>query len=566
MQEKKLGTETLTGMISIIFSAIGLFMFMLGFSTGYYTFGQNSSWLVFLFIIVAILLEVIAVGVGRKFDNKIWANIITYGVTACLAAAALLIVADRVEGIGNCIVTDYDSGHGGEQAIYASIGGVLMLLAAMVFNIIGSFAGNKDAEDPRKIKTRVLASGIAAVVVFVAVFVPSMSLAGYFGGGSASGSGSNSASVYTVSYSQESGNVEEGVMPDYQFLCSDFSGFVRADARFYVEVELDLDGDTYTIKTDAYVMESGKRAEIGDDTGLGLILTMEATGTYTDNGDGTVTTAAPDHAVFEMETDTYSAQMKEAAGMNVNGATDDGVYDSNDEPAVLDMVPATIWTLGDGTIETYCKADGSDEAEAPEEETEETDSEGSADGLLVKSDDGSTQITFRADGTYAFEFPEYSVVDEGTYTYDGSTLTVTNANGDEMTADGDPLTLHYVSSLSDALTGDFTIDAADLASVGAEADTTGEESTSESSAGGTIKSDDGSTQITFNSDGTYVFEFPDYNVEDAGTYTYDGSTLTVTNANGDEMTADSDPLTLHYVSSLSDALTGDFTIDAAALQ
>jgi hypothetical protein len=32
------------------------------------------------------------------------------------------------------------------------------------------------------------------------------------------------------------------------------------------------------------------------------------------------------------------------------------------------------------------------------------------------------------------------------------------------------------------------------------------------------------------------------------------------------MTADSDPLTLHYVSSLSDALTGDFTIDAAALQ
>ena len=41
-------------------------------------------------------------------------------------------------------------------------------------------------------------------------------------------------------------------------------------------------------------------------------------------------------------------------------------------------------------------------------------------------------------------------------------LTVTNANGDAVTAQGDPLKLHYVTAVSDQLTGDFTIPAADL--------------------------------------------------------------------------------------------------------
>ena len=50
----------------------------------------------------------------------------------------------------------------------------------------------------------------------------------------------------------------------------------------------------------------------------------------------------------------------------------------------------------------------------------------------------------------------------GTYTYEGGVLTVTNANGLEMTDDGDPMALHYVTSVSDQLTGDFTISAADL--------------------------------------------------------------------------------------------------------
>ncbi len=61
-------------------------------------------------------------------------------------------------------------------------------------------------------------------------------------------------------------------------------------------------------------------------------------------------------------------------------------------------------------------------------------------------------------------------------------------------------------------------------------------------------------------DGSYVFEFPDYHVEDKGTYTFDGGTLTLVNANGAETTATGNPLSFTYVSYMSEQLKGDFTI------
>ena len=79
----------------------------------------------------------------------------------------------------------------------------------------------------------------------------------------------------------------------------------------------------------------------------------------------------------------------------------------------------------------------------------------------------------------------------------------------------------------------------------------------------TFTSDDGGTTITFNPDGTYVFALPSMNVEDVGTYTYEGGVLTVTNSAGTEVTAEGDTLVFHYVSAMSDQLVGDFTIAAA---
>ena len=62
-------------------------------------------------------------------------------------------------------------------------------------------------------------------------------------------------------------------------------------------------------------------------------------------------------------------------------------------------------------------------------------------------------------------YNKYSIMfhETGTYTYEDDVLTVKNANGVEVTAEGDPLKLHYVSGVSDQLTADFTIPADALA-------------------------------------------------------------------------------------------------------
>ena len=92
------------------------------------------------------------------------------------------------------------------------------------------------------------------------------------------------------------------------------------------------------------------------------------------------------------------------------------------------------------------------------------------------------------------------------------------------------------------------------------------EATQEPVVCATVASDDGSTEMTFYSDGTYTFRFESYGIEDAGSYTYNDGTLTLINANGTEASAEGDPLKLHYVASQSDMLTGDFTILASVFE
>lgn len=180
-------------------------------------------------------------------------------------------------------------------------------------------------------------------------------------------------------------------------------------------------------------------------------------------------------------------------------------------------------------------------------------------GVTVTSDDGGTTMTFNADGTYRFFFEQHGIEDKGTYTYEGGKLTLVNANGAEAVAEGDPLKLHYVTAINEQLTGDFTINAADLPSgAGGTAEPAGEIVT--------VSSDDGATTMTFNIDGTYRFFFEQHGIEDKGTYTYEGGKLTLVNDKGAEAVAEGDPLKLHYVTAVSDQLTGDFTIDAAVLE
>ena len=752
------GFERACGISVLVLSAAAAVLFGMSYTTGYYVFGQMQSVTITALLAAGIVVEVLAIAIRSKKPAAFWPKLLTFAVTALLAGASMLILGDRVEGIGNCIVTDYDSGHGGEEAIYMSIAATVLLLLAVIFNIIGSFSKDpQEAPSKGKAAGRNVTIGIITLALLAGVIYPTQNLvrtgsvigstaAGKTGSGESAqmaaggsytityngnlgnaedcpgyqflcsdlggflrydtrmfidvkldldgnggysllsdayvieagkraeigddtglgqvinttaegtytdnGDGSvvisrpehavftmqtdtysaqmkeaasmevdghtedgvydsaeypvvldfvpetlfvlegdkiisyrdaNAGGTYTVSYNVNSGNAEN--MPDYQFLCSNFKGMVNADSRFFVDITLDLDGnDAYTLFADAYVVESGNRAVVGDDTGLGLVLTMNAEGSYTDNGDGTYTTQTPDHAVFEMQTDTYSAQMKEAASMQVDGNSEDGVYDSADVPAVLDFVPETIWTLEDGAIVEYYDPAAEEEAaegenaegEAAEDEAAE-DAEGSNGAaewsVTIPSEDEATKLTFNGDGSYVFAFDAYGIEDAGTYTYEDGVLTLTDANGKETKAEGDPLEFVYTYSQSDQLTGSFKVAAAELeqpeveeAAEGENAEGTEEAAEDAAAWSVTVPSEDEATKLTFNGDGSYVFAFDAYGIEDAGTYTYEDGVLTLTDANGKETKAEGDPLEFVYTYSQSDQLTGSFKVAAADLQ
>ena len=55
-QQKKPGLETLCGLIAAILAVLGLGLYILGFSTGYYIFGQMQSTLTVILICSAIVL------------------------------------------------------------------------------------------------------------------------------------------------------------------------------------------------------------------------------------------------------------------------------------------------------------------------------------------------------------------------------------------------------------------------------------------------------------------------------------------------------------------------------
>lgn len=288
---RKNSFEVFACAVALILTVIGIGAFLMSYTTNYYTFGQMNSTLITICLAGAVALEIVNIILRKKYPDKLWTKYLTYGVTALLAYCAIAIVGDRVEAIGTTIMTDYDSGHGGEEAIYYSLGGVALLLIAMVYNIRGSFESSE-----KKYGTgRRAAAAVIAAVLCVGVAVPVLNLTHVisFGGkNAADGSAVASAASYQVSYNQANNNTDTDVMPSYQFLCADLSGMVRADSRLYVDVKLDLATDgTYKLLSDCYVIESGKRTVVGDDTGLGLVLKTNAEGTYVTNDDGTVTTS-----------------------------------------------------------------------------------------------------------------------------------------------------------------------------------------------------------------------------------------------------------------------------------
>ncbi|MCR5826363.1 MAG: YdgA family protein [Oscillospiraceae bacterium] len=611
--KKGMGLNLTVGLITCVLTLLSLVLYLLSHTTNYYIFGQMNSGAITALLVGTMIAELLTVFCEKRFPKAVWAKCLTFLVTALLVGTAILMVGDRVEGIGNCIVTDYDAGHGGEEAIYMSLISAGLLLVATVYNIIGAFAEDGNAV-PGKGKIYGLAGSAAALGL--AALIGGISLGGVLAPSAAPGAaGTDRSGTYTISFNQEYGNIEG--MPDYQFLSANMESLLKYDARSYIDVTLKLDNaGAYSLISDYYVVDSGKRAEIGDPSGLGLVYRTTSEGSYTANEDGSVVTSVPTHVFFELATDTYSEQMKQMMHVDLGGSDADGNYDSADYPELLDYVPETTWTLGDGTILGYGKGALSGTFTLSYNQ-ENGNIEGMPDYQFLSADMGSLlkydarsylDVSLTLDGVDQYSLiSDFYVVDSGKRaeigdpsglgivyrtTSEGSYMenedgTVTTAPAthvyfelatdtyseqmkqmmqidlDGSDADGNydsadyPVLLDYVPETV------WTLSGAEIVSY-AKTEVEEEEPSEEAPAteGVTVASDDGATTLTFNADGTYRFFFESYNIEDLGSYTYEGGVLTLTNPNGATFTADGDPMKLHYVSAVSDQVAGDFTIPA----
>ncbi len=294
------------------------------------------------------------------------------------------------------------------------------------------------------------------------------------------------AGTYSITYNMNNDNLED--MPIFTFVNGSFSGLLAYDARCNQTITLTLASDgTYELTSDAYCAEAGERCTIGDGTGVGFVMIATYTGTFTDNGDGTVTIDEPTYGTYELEYDTYSIQMATVAYFSLADDPEEyGTWTSDDMPQMLELVPVTTFTLDGDAIVTYTTDDpdfqGTEEEESgdasSETEAESTDSSAEAESeaeaeasvdlgnvlLEIASDDEGTSFTLYDSGSYQFYFASYEISDIGTYIYADGVLTITDANGavTESTTDGDNVVFHYEYSQSDQLTGDYTVAVSDL--------------------------------------------------------------------------------------------------------
>lgn len=122
-----------------IMIVVGLALHILSYMTGYYVFGQMHS----VLISICLLLSVAAV-IMRAFlegcnPEKEWPWLFMTSSVIMISWSIGMIMMDRVEAVGNCVVTDFDSGHGGEEAVYISMASVAVLLLTILTGIVRSF-------------------------------------------------------------------------------------------------------------------------------------------------------------------------------------------------------------------------------------------------------------------------------------------------------------------------------------------------------------------------------------------------------------------------------------------
>lgn len=131
-----------------VLSVIAVIFFLLSYTTGYIgiVYGQNNSILITIMLFIVLLISsasaVMKILGIDKFEKI--TDILVLVNTALLIVSLMLLFADRLDAIGNCIIAPWDAGHGGEDSCYLSFVSMGCFIVCAVLNIIGAFvAGSK---------------------------------------------------------------------------------------------------------------------------------------------------------------------------------------------------------------------------------------------------------------------------------------------------------------------------------------------------------------------------------------------------------------------------------------
>lgn len=125
----------------LIFTIIGMILFLLNYTTGYYQFGQRHSVMIICCLFGAVVAELVSMYARENYPEKEWPFLILTAAVVLICWGAGMLLMDRIEAVGTCVITDFDSGHGGEEAVYQAFVALLFFLAAVVLGIIKSFTG-----------------------------------------------------------------------------------------------------------------------------------------------------------------------------------------------------------------------------------------------------------------------------------------------------------------------------------------------------------------------------------------------------------------------------------------
>ncbi len=130
--------------ITFAITITGIVFFLLSYGTGYIgiVYGEkNSLWITAFLIAVIVIYILLFLGTSKFKMREEICNVLTYVLVVLFTLCIVLLLADRVDAIGNCIVAPWDAGHGGEDSCYLSFVSMGCWFAAMAGNMAVSFIG-----------------------------------------------------------------------------------------------------------------------------------------------------------------------------------------------------------------------------------------------------------------------------------------------------------------------------------------------------------------------------------------------------------------------------------------